>query len=102
MLTAVNKYRAAAGVGPLVASSALNTTASACATRMATNNSFTHSPYPGGTWAENIAKGYGSAQAVVDAWFNSPGHKTNMLNPAYTRMGIGNVSSGNWWCQQFG
>jgi uncharacterized protein YkwD len=69
---------------------------------MATNNDFSHSQYPGGTWAENIAKGYGSAQAVVDAWFNSPGHKTNMMNPSYTRMGIGYVASGNWWCQQFG
>jgi uncharacterized protein YkwD len=37
---------------------------------------------------ENIAYGYGTAQAVMDAWMNSPGHRANILNPYYTEIGI--------------
>src|SRR5690625_6249375 len=37
--------------------------------------------------AENVAYGQPSNAAVVKAWFNSPGHKANMLNKGYTHMG---------------
>jgi uncharacterized protein YkwD len=37
---------------------------------------------------ENIAYGYGTAQAVMDAWMNSPGHRANILDPDYTQIGI--------------
>ncbi len=39
--------------------------------------------------AENIAKGYLTAQSVHDGWQNSPGHRENRLNPIYTRIGVG-------------
>jgi uncharacterized protein YkwD len=68
---------------------------------MAANGTLQHSAYPGGTWGENIAQGYGSAQSVVAAWMASPGHRANILNPAYHYMGLGYVAAGNWWCQQF-
>jgi len=51
---------------------------------------------------ENIAYGYGSQVAVFNAWMNSQGHRANILNSHYRYMGLGYVSSGNWWCQQFG
>lgn len=50
---------------------------------------------------ENIAKGYASPQAVVNAWMNSSGHRANILNANYTHIGVGYVSGGNYWTQMF-
>lgn len=50
---------------------------------------------------ENIARGYSSPQAVVNAWMNSSGHRANILNAAYTHIGVGYVSAGNYWTQMF-
>lgn len=51
--------------------------------------------------AENIAKGYSTPQAVVNGWMNSSGHRANILNTSYTHIGVGYVSSGNYWTQMF-
>ena len=53
------------------------------------------------TAGENIAKGYSTPKAVVDAWMNSSGHRANILNPSYTHIGVGFVASGNYWTQMF-
>ncbi|HAN21675.1 MAG TPA: hypothetical protein DCP51_08400 [Clostridiales bacterium] len=53
------------------------------------------------TAGENIAKGYTTPQAVVNGWMNSSGHRANILNPAFTQIGVGYVSSGNYWTQMF-
>ncbi len=29
------------------------------------------------------------AQKIMDGWMNSPGHRENILNPAYTHLGVG-------------
>ena len=50
---------------------------------------------------ENIAMGYRTPQAVVTGWMNSPGHRANILNSSYTRIGVGYVASGNYWTQMF-
>ena len=50
---------------------------------------------------ENIAKGYSTPQAVVNGWMNSSGHRANILNANYTHIGVGYVSSGNYWTQMF-
>ena len=50
---------------------------------------------------ENIAKGQSTPQAVVNAWMNSSGHRANILNKNYTRIGVGYVSGGNYWTQMF-
>ena len=50
---------------------------------------------------ENIARGHKNAQAVVNAWMNSPGHRANILNSSYTHIGVGYVSSGGYWTQMF-
>lgn len=40
--------------------------------------------------AENLALGnFTSADEVVEAWMNSPGHRANILNKEFTEMGIG-------------
>ena len=50
---------------------------------------------------ENIAMGQRTPQAVVNAWMNSAGHRKNILNPSFTRIGVGYVASGNYWTQMF-
>lgn len=57
------------------------------------------------TVGENIAAGYRSAAAVVRAWLNSPGHRANILNPDFTRIGLGLAASAGgtrYWVQDFG
>lgn len=50
---------------------------------------------------ENIAQGYVSAEAVVDAWMNSAGHRTNILSADFTSIGVGYVADGGYWTQWF-
>lgn len=53
------------------------------------------------TAGENIAMGYRTPEAVVNAWMNSSGHRANILNASYTKIGVGYVESGNYWTQHF-
>ena len=53
------------------------------------------------TAGENIAYGYSSPKAVVEAWMNSEGHRANILNTTYTQIGVGYVYDGNFWTQMF-
>ncbi|MBE1459322.1 uncharacterized protein YkwD [Nocardiopsis terrae] len=50
--------------------------------------------------AENVAKGQTSAEQVMDAWMNSPGHRANILNCDLEAIGVG--ESGHAWTQKFG
>lgn len=55
-------------------------------------------------WAENIAFGQKSAQEVVTAWMNSPGHRANILNADVTDIGVDfsdNSKGTRFWCQVF-
>lgn len=42
---------------------------------------------------ENLARGYDTSAAVVDAWMHSPSHRDNLLSPHYTDIGFA-VQSG--------
>ncbi len=53
------------------------------------------------TAGENIAMGYRTPAAVVDAWMASPGHRANILNASYTIIGVGYVADGHYWTQHF-
>ncbi len=53
---------------------------------------------------ENIAWGQRTPQEVVTAWMNSAGHRANIMNPNYVKIGVGNTqnSSGTqYWVQIF-
>lgn len=55
---------------------------------------------------ENIASGYSRPNTVVQAWMDSPGHRTNILKPEYTHIGVGYfyTHGGNFhhfWTQEF-
>jgi uncharacterized protein YkwD len=52
------------------------------------------------TYGENIAKGYGTEESVINAWIESPGHCRNIMNPGFKEMGISKVS--DYWTQVFG
>ncbi|MFI5754107.1 CAP domain-containing protein [Streptomyces sp. NPDC051569] len=117
VLTLVNKERARVGCGPLRADSGLGALAQNFSDDMAERGFFDHTDPDGKTpWdradkagvknlgGENIARGQATAQAVMDAWMNSEGHRANILNCDYTRIGVGvrTGSGGPWWTQDFG
>ena len=53
------------------------------------------------TAGENIAMGYATPAAVVEAWMNSEGHRANILSANYTTLGVGYVEDGGYWTQWF-
>jgi uncharacterized protein YkwD len=63
--------------------------------------------YYSGASGENIAAGYPTPEAVMDAWMNSPGHKANILSQYNWEVGTGfyQGESGyyfSYWAQDFG
>ena len=54
--------------------------------------------------SENMGKGAFTAEQIVRAWMNSPGHKANMLSSTSTHIGVGFYKSstgGYYWIQDF-
>lgn len=111
----VNEIRAKNGLKELTQDWELSRVARIKSQDMKDNNYFSHtSPVYGTPFqmmknfgisyrsaGENIAKGQATPQAVVNAWMNSSGHRANILNSSYTRIGVGYVSGGNYWTQMF-
>ena len=121
VLELTNAERAKAGLPPLALSSELNVAAQSYTQVLASSGCFDHTcgPVPamadrlgqaGYTgWTsigENIAAGYRTPEAVVEGWMSSPGHRSNILSPTYTEVGIGVVSGsgalGTYWTTDFG
>ncbi|MDY0406851.1 CAP domain-containing protein [Virgibacillus sp. 179-BFC.A HS] len=110
-----NQERAKQGLKPLKADLELSRVAREKSHDMAVNGYFSHnSPTYGSpfdmmksygikynTAGENIAKGQKTPQEVVNAWMNSEGHRANILNPNFTKIGVGYSAQGNIWTQQF-
>ena len=102
-----NEARAAAGLAPLTEDARLTAAAAAHSADQARTRVMSHtgtngsSPgarmtaagYEWRTWGENVAAGQTTAVIVVDAWMNSPGHRANILNPAFVSIGVGSVAS---------
>ncbi|MFA3876868.1 CAP domain-containing protein [Streptomyces sp. MMCC 100] len=117
VLKLVNDERAKVGCSPVAANSALRELAEDFSEAMATQGFFDHTDPSGATpWdraaaagisglgGENIARGQADAQAVMDAWMDSPGHRANILNCDFKTLGVGVHfgSGGPWWTQDFG
>lgn len=54
---------------------------------------------------ENLAAGQRSPVQAVSDWINSPCHRENILNPAFTELGVGIRVGGDYgfyWVQEFG
>ena len=63
--------------------------------------------YPATTagWGENIAYGFATANAVMQAWLNSAGHRANIENASYRSIGVAAAASSSgtlYWTQEFG
>ena len=111
----VNIERSKNGLSPLTYDWELSRVARYKSQDMKDNNYFSHtSPTYGSpfqmmkifgisykTAGENIAKGYKTPKAVVNGWMNSSGHRGNILNPSFTRIGVGYVNDGHYWTQMF-
>lgn len=115
VVTLTNQERAKYGLEPLQVDSKLSEVARLKSSDMQQKKYFSHtSPTYGSpfdmmkqfgityrTAGENIAMGQRSPQEVVNAWMNSEGHRKNILNSNFTHIGVGHVSSGNYWTQMF-
>ncbi|SFL03897.1 CAP domain-containing protein [Streptomyces pini] len=117
VLRLVNLERAEAGCRPVTADPELAELAGDFSRDMADRGFFSHTGPDGDTpWdraeaagidnlgGENIARGQADAQAVMDAWMDSPGHRANILNCDYRTLGVGAhfAEGGPWWTQNFG
>ncbi|MFE2392273.1 CAP domain-containing protein [Streptomyces althioticus] len=117
VLRLVNAERAKVGCSPVTADGALTALATAFSDDMADRGFFDHTDPDGDTpWdraqaagignlgGENIARGQADAEAVMEAWMNSPGHKANILNCDFKTLGVGvhMGPGGPWWTQNFG
>ena len=113
----VNQERAQVGCQAVRSDDELTDLAQAFSVDMAKRDFFDHTDPDGDTpWdraedagidylgGENIALGQASAQAVMDSWMNSPGHRANILNCDYHTIGVGAyfADGGPWWTQDFG
>lgn len=95
MLAMINAERARFNVKPLAYRPELTAAANLRAKEAKALWSHTRpdgTPYwhvDGRIWGENLARFYGSAQDIVNAWMNSPLHKKNLLEPNYKGACIG-------------
>jgi uncharacterized protein YkwD len=117
----LNQERAKVGLPRLVIDMRLMESVRRHSTDMATNNFFSHTGSDGSSpfdriseagysmrsAGENIAGGYRTAEAAVQGWMNSDGHRANILNSSYEHIGVGyiygeNASYGHYWTTNFG
>lgn len=118
VLQLVNAERSKNGLKSLTLSEKLTDIAKMKANDMAENNYFSHTSPTYGTpfqmlqtfgvsyktAGENIAAGQKTADAVMESWMNSSGHRANILNSGYTELGVGYVKGGSYgteWVQLF-
>lgn len=122
ILTETNKYRSEEGLTGLKIDKNLSILATIRAMEMAYGNKFSHTrpngkswdtfweesgfnfTVPaGGTYGENLAYGYSDDLGACNGWYNSEGHYENMVNKAYTKIGIGKYTFNNktYWVQFF-
>lgn len=113
--------RSLAAVAPLVPDAALTRAAAVHAGSMARDSYLAHEGRDGSSpsqratragydWralGENIAMGQTTPELVVQEWLKSPEHCANIMEPAFTQMGVAfgvNPSSegGIYWAQEFG
>lgn len=107
--------------GPLRANATLDRAARIHSEDMATKGFFGHDGsdgstplirvtrvgYAGRAVGENVAAGQTTPETAVEAWIKSPPHCVNLMNPAFTEMGIAYVvnpasPTGIYWTQVFG
>ncbi|MFV2179654.1 sigma-70 family RNA polymerase sigma factor [Actinomadura sp. LOL_016] len=113
----VNAERARAGCGPLRASPALHEAARKHSSDMAARRVLDHRGAGGAdpgdritaagfrwsAYGENIAQGQPTPARVVSSWMGSQGHRANIVNCGFSRIGVAVARGpgGPWWTQVF-
>ena len=112
----VNEERAKAGLSPLTVDRSIEDAAQKRAHEI--ESSFSHTRPNGSSFStalteagvnyrssgENIAYGQSSAASVMQGWMNSSGHRANILNGNFTKIGVGHYKSASgvdYWTQLF-
>ncbi len=96
-----NQERARHGLRPLRLDRRLLHSARRHCAWMCNSGAFQHTTAP---VAENIAMGQNSSEEAMRSWMNSSGHRANILNAGYTRIGVSAYRGNNgrvYWVQQF-
>lgn len=119
-----NQERLRAGCAPLTVNVQLTQAAQGHSQDMALRDFFSHTGSNGSSpadrinatgyrwsrWGENIAAGYSTPAAAMNAWMNSSGHRANILNCNFTEIGVGyyylandrgSVNYRHYWTQVF-
>ena len=115
VLDLVNKERKAAGLKTVKLNEDLNRVAQLRAAEIA--EKWSHTRPNGEQWktafadagvtasyrGENLAKGQYSADKAVEDWMDSDGHRANILNKKFTKMGVASVEIDGvtYWVQVF-
>lgn len=107
VLNLVNAERAKENLKPLTFDTCMYGKAKNWSNTMSSTGDFKHQSMndiftacPGNrTVGENIAAGQRSPQEVVQAWMKSPGHRANIMNPRFTKLGVGETN--HYWTQDF-
>ena len=109
----VNIERAKEGAGPLTIDEKACKAAAVRAEEIVTL--FSHTRPNGTSWStllkefnikyktagENIASGYESPEEVVVGWMNSPGHRKNIMNKNFTRIGVGHYYNPEYYYEHY-
>lgn len=107
IISLTNAKRAENGLGKLAYNPLLANAATAKAANMFSENYWAHNSPSGKTpWSfitaagykyiyagENLARDFSDAQSVVNAWMNSPSHRSNLLDKNFKEIGV-SVQSG--------
>ena len=102
VIAAMNRQRAARGLGPLRVNPQLTLAAQDRIGDLFAKHYFNHVSPDGMqpfVWAErrgydysaigeNLAAGYRGANAIVDGWMHSPGHRANILGRDFDEVGV--------------
>lgn len=109
ILELMNQKRTEAGLNPLTLDSTLLQIARYKSNHMIQFGYFDHTTPEGNNWTswlntinynytttgENIAYNNYDPVGLFNQWWNSSGHRANMMNPSYTKVGIGVIYGNN-------
>ncbi len=98
----MNRYRLPEGIGPLFIDARLAEAAGDRMRDMEDSGYWRHEPSGGGSTfdavrrrgynfslaGENLATGFETAEVLVESWMLSPGHRLNVMSPAFTSVGV--------------
>lgn len=103
IITATNRARDTRDLHLLTPNPILTRAAQEKANRMVKSHFFNHTEPDGTTYfarifnagyrfsaaGENLARNYGSTRTLMRSWLGSAAHRSNILNPQYTNVGVG-------------